>query len=627
MASLHTRNLYKKLIIWSKEKFKSFRTSLVISQQKRLNKFHESLYDSVKKCTEYNQWASSWLSIKYIYLVRTFIKWIIITKGLNPEKDEFVFRLCYFLSLPHIVDYFYYHQNNKFIKPFVKVMSQEQYITSLFILQCISMPSYRIDYEKIELLFEFKNLWPLIISKGIDYRFFSYDLTDLKKQFEFIQKTTTTFIHFLESNKYEGLVDFLKLYIASPPIGFSESTKTVYEAFRHLENETLSISGISIPVYKLLENKQKIRAKRLGFIFNSLTSGVENRLVRNMLEYLPESYHAVMIGINDKEYPSSLASTLTERKFELVKMDNADLREKINDIRSLDLDVVFYCSPLWGKFLGSIGLIATARVAPIQIVYIGDIVTSGLSSCDYFILPSMIDNPQIGKRFTEKILLVPLLYRPLVIQNIHNGESLTRHSPKNKLVFISTAHMWKLNGDTIDAWAQILKQVDGAVIRLAPCTTPFHKSYLPVLQDLIACKCRKWGVAVKRFEIIRDFGSERIKKHLAMADIFLDSFPYTGSISIIEALGESLPIVSLTGDSYPESLSKDLLMQYKVAEDTLVSSIDAYIQKAIILANNSILREKVSQKIIKNVAQINKCLDNRTSYIEFWKKIDELIPN
>lgn len=107
--------------------------------------------------------------------------------------------------------------------------------------------------------------------------------------------------------------------------------------------------------------------------------------------------------------------------------------------------------------------------------------------------------------------------------------------------------MWKLNGDLIDVWAQILSQVDGAVIRLAPLPTPFHKSYLPTLHDLIARKCEKWAISVNRFEIIHDCGAGLIRKQMAIADVYLDSFPYTGSISVVEALAECVPIVSLTG--------------------------------------------------------------------------------
>lgn len=536
--------------------------NLSLNFQHALKEFQDRFFHSVEFYTENNTWASSWFAIQYIRVIRAVAILIIRIKGVDPEKDGYLLRIVFVLSLPHIVDYFYYRSNRIATSPITWLLPQKRYAISLFVLQCLTRPSFEIDHKKIESLLKIREFWPLLISKGVEYRLFSNNSADLEKQLEFIYNNIQTFISCLANDNFKGFEQFLRWYVAAPPIGFSTSSKKVYEAYRSLEQATLLRFGENLPPYISKRKYEKQKKYRVGFALVSLMMGVEIKLVFETLDSMPKNYQCVIIGLNDEKYTSEFETALRERNIELASIDKTDVAGVLAGIRGLDLDILFFCSPFWGHFLSRIGLIAAARAAPLQIAYIGDVITTGLVSCDYFIIPSKIDNYPIRQRFTENLLPVSDTFIPAfqLYLNMPATQVLS-HEDKNCVLYFSNAHMWKLNGDLIDAWAQILSQVDRAVIRLAPLTTPYHKSYLPVLRDLIARKCEKWTISVNRFEIIHDSGSDLIQKQMTMADVFLDGYPYTGAISLLEALKQSVPVVSLTGDSYPESLSRAILAE------------------------------------------------------------------
>jgi hypothetical protein len=552
---------------------------------------------------------------------------IIRIKGFNSEKDGYLLRIVLVLSSPHIVDYFYYRSNCKASFPITWLLQQKRYAISLFVLQCLTRPSFKIDHKEIESLLNVRELWPLLISKGIECRYFSDNLADLQEQIEFTQNNIKAFTRCLVSDNFKGFEQSLRWYVGSPPYGFSTSSKLMYEAYRNLEQATLLRLGESLPPFHLLKSKRKKqRQYRVGFALAFLMSGVEIKLVLETLDCMPENYQCVIIGLNDEKYSCEFEAALAEKNIELASIEKADVADVLAGIRGLDLDILFFCAPFWGSFLNRISLIAAARAAPMQIVYLGDVITSGLPSCDYVVLPSKIDNYKIRQSCTENLLLVPdnldfqtqYLFETSAMKVLSNED-------KNCVLYFSNAHMWKLNGDLIDVWTQILSQVERAVIRLAPLTTSYHKSYLPVLSDLIARKCKKWAISVNRFEIIPDCGAGLIQKQMAIADVYLDSFPYTGSVSLTEALVQSVPIVSLTGDSIPESLSRAILAQFNLEQDTLVTSVDTYVAKAIAFGRDAVLRKETSIKIREKIIQMNDRSGNRQFLTGFWNEIDKLL--
>jgi predicted O-linked N-acetylglucosamine transferase (SPINDLY family) len=77
-------------------------------------------------------------------------------------------------------------------------------------------------------------------------------------------------------------------------------------------------------------------------------------------------------------------------------------------------------------------------------------------------------------------------------------------------------------------------------------------------------------------------------QHLAMysqVDIALDTFPYNGTTTTCEALWMGVPVITLAGQTHVSRVGVSLLSSVGL-EDLIAESTEAYIQKAIDLAND-----------------------------------------
>ena len=94
--------------------------------------------------------------------------------------------------------------------------------------------------------------------------------------------------------------------------------------------------------------------------------------------------------------------------------------------------------------------------------------------------------------------------------------------------------------------------------------------------------------------------SEHLARH-SMADLFVDTFPYTGHTTVSDALWTGLPLVTKIGNSFASRVSASLLNALNVGE--LITKTDEEYKKLIIdLSNNQHKLLKIKNKIINNIS-------------------------
>jgi predicted O-linked N-acetylglucosamine transferase (SPINDLY family) len=134
----------------------------------------------------------------------------------------------------------------------------------------------------------------------------------------------------------------------------------------------------------------------------------------------------------------------------------------------------------------------------------------------------------------------------------------------------------------------------------------------------------------------RDVGSDRLifakpmalDKHLArhkVADLFLDTFPYTAHTTCSDALWAGLPVLTCTGESFASRVSASLLNAIGLSE-LVTHTHKEYEGMAIELANNLIRLKEIKNELEKN--KLEKPLFNtklftkhiESAYTEIHKK-------
>jgi len=234
------------------------------------------------------------------------------------------------------------------------------------------------------------------------------------------------------------------------------------------------------------------------------------------------------------------------------------------------------------------------RVAPIQLAYLGYPGTSGNEGIDYIIADENIIPKNIKKFYTEKVLYLPDCYipSPSPISVKVNSKKKDYLLPKDKIIFCGFHNPLKINPELFHSWCKILSEVKNSVIWL--------KAF-----DDISKKNLKKEFSLNKIDlnrIIFDVGADTINEHinrLKLADIFLDSYPYSSHSTTYDYIKANLPMVIMKGKSFSSRVSASIYKSIKM-DELICENYKEYERIAIDLGS-----DKLQLKKIKNKLKIN----------------------
>ncbi|AWJ86737.1 hypothetical protein TSH58p_25095 (plasmid) [Azospirillum sp. TSH58] len=220
------------------------------------------------------------------------------------------------------------------------------------------------------------------------------------------------------------------------------------------------------------------------------------------------------------------------------------------------------------------------RLAPVQVAYLGYPGTLGGDSMDYVIGDRFVTPPEHQPHYRERLVILPDSYqvndrrRPL---DAPVPDRAACGLPPDGFVFCAFNAPFKITPSLFGLWMRVLARVPGSVLWLQ------H----PGLDgaDNLRREAARRGVDPDRLV----FAPHRPQAgHLAryrLADLFLDSFPYTGHTTVSDALWMGLPVVTRMGDTFASRVAAGLLNAVGLPE-TVTASFDAYEALAVRLAGD-----------------------------------------
>ena len=235
--------------------------------------------------------------------------------------------------------------------------------------------------------------------------------------------------------------------------------------------------------------------------------------------------------------------------------------------------------------------------APVLMTYLGYPNTTGLPAIGYRLVDGITDPEVEADAFaTEKLLRFSdcaWSYEPPA-----NPPEPSMPEASAPITFGSFNNFLKVTGETLILWARILEQVPGSRLLIKSPYLEDTEVRASVREKLAAA-----GIPDERVELLGFFDSPL--DHLAAysrVDVALDTFPYNGTTTTCEALWMGVPVVSLTGDSHASRVGLSLLTAVGHAH-WAVENPDAYIEKAVALAEDRPLREILRNSLRKDVSQ------------------------
>jgi hypothetical protein len=172
---------------------------------------------------------------------------------------------------------------------------------------------------------------------------------------------------------------------------------------------------------------------------------------------------------------------------------------------------------------------------------------------------------------------------------------------EDTFLFVSGANCFKILPEMQETWARILALTPGSRLLLHPFNPNWTNKYPEMrFRESLMRTMERHGVEFNRLIVSNEKLPTRadVVALLAIGDVYLDTFPYSGSISLTDPLETGVPTLVCEDKSLRSRQGAALLRDLGV-EDLITDSAETYISKAVELAKNPGLRLEIRQIISK----------------------------
>ncbi len=359
------------------------------------------------------------------------------------------------------------------------------------------------------------------------------------------------------------------------------------------------------------ENRDKIRLGILSTHFNPQT---ETYSTLPVFEHLDRNqFEIILYTCQESNHPlHQYCQSRADRGLKLPQK----LSEQVKTIRGDDLDILLIGTNVTAV-THSVTLLALHRLARIQVTSTSSCVTTGMRNIDYYLSGNLTESSQASHQYSEKLAVIDGTAHcfnyyaiPSEQPTVHPQRSDLKLD-QNTVVFMSGANFYKIIPELRETWAKILAKVPNSVLILYPFN-PNWTSHYPRIPFINSLKTafERYNVKLNRLMILDTQPSRTdIKQYLKLADVYLDSYPFSGVNSLVDPLELGLVPVTQEDDSFRSLMGASLLKSLAL-NDLITNSEEAYINLAVKLATDTKLRKEYSQKINLKMQQNPSFLDS-----------------
>lgn len=337
--------------------------------------------------------------------------------------------------------------------------------------------------------------------------------------------------------------------------------------------ETLSIPGLSAAEHKLAGH-QYAQSKYAQFLEHPplVKPDVNYSHDRLRVGYLSADFHnhaTVQLIIGVLEHHDRSRIEIYAYSYGPEKQDEGRARitracEHFRDLRALSPlnaaqsivdDEIDILVDLKGYTQGSRLEITALRPAPITISWLGYPGTLGHPKlADYIIGDPIVTPIERSTEFSETLALMPHCYQPNDSSR-KIGKPTTRAEndlPDNKFIFCSFNQTYKISPEVFNVWCRLLDAVPDSVLWLL--TPPTQSS-----KDNLLKEATLRGIDPSRLLFAQNKPFAEHLARLGLADLALDTFPYTSHTTASDALWAGLPLVTCIGDAFVSRVAASIL--------------------------------------------------------------------
>ena len=407
-----------------------------------------------------------------------------------------------------------------------------------------------------------------------------------------------------------------------------ENLKDIYIKRAEITKLYLQTNSCEVD-YDFPERSTSRRKIRLGILAAHFIPSAETFAALPVYEYLSREFEVVLYSLEQTNHPlEHYCSSSADHFVHLPK----NLSEQVNVIRADDLDILFVATNVTAV-TNQICLLATHRLARIQITSGGSVTTTGMRNMDYFLSGSLTDPAQSAQdQYQEKLIKLPGAAHCFSYGNDDTKSTVEIDRAildihEDTIIFTSGANFYKITPELIHTWAKIIAQVPNSVLMLFPFGPNWSSGYPTVsFEKHLGEVFAEYGVSADRIIALDPKpvpNREDIKEYFKVADVYLDSYPFAGTTSLLEPLLISLPVVARQGNSFRSAMGAAMIQSLDI-DDLVADSEESYIQLAVELGNNPELRQRKRCEIEAKMRDNPSFLDSRGYSVKIGNLFREL---
>ncbi|MBN3926053.1 MAG: methyltransferase domain-containing protein [Nostoc sp. NMS4] len=503
-----------------------------------------------------------------------------------------------------------------------------QYILAVTLYRCADQLPLQHDVSKIPtwfindyLKFLFQpQIYFQKVGEAENYYYYMQGLIDYLHTSIFSNQVSLLWHEVIKS--FVQIANFIPLYFNE------DNLKDIYAKRGEILDFFLRINGYQVN-YEFDDRPVTRKKIRMGILAAHFLPSAETFATLPVYEYISRYFEVILYSLNQTGHPLEQYCQSCANSFKLLPQD---LAEQANTIRTDDLDILFIATNVTAV-TNQICLLSMHRLARIQVTSGGSVVTTGMQHIDYYISGTHTDPSATSEQqYREK--LVKLEGTAHCFSYGNEEENVTVKVDRESLgiseetvIFISGANLFKTIPELITTWAKIIYGVPNSVLVLLPFGPNWSNNYpkKAFVNHLIKV-FSKHGLSAEQLIVLDPQpvpNREEVKEYFKIADVYLDSYPFAGTTSLVEPLQVNLPVIARQGTTFRSAMGAAMVQALDVP-DLVSNSEESYIQLAIALGNNPELRHQKSAEIKEKMQGNPSFLDSRAYSAKIGSLFQEL---
>ena len=297
---------------------------------------------------------------------------------------------------------------------------------------------------------------------------------------------------------------------------------------------------------------------RIGYVCGEFRTHATLYLMAGLFEAHDRSGFEIFAFDNGGSDGSALRARFEKAVDRIIDITRLSDRDAAARIAAEEIDILVDLDGHTGHH--RLGVFAF-KPAPLQVSYLCYPSTLGAPYMDYILADRVVIPETQESHYSEKIACLPDSFQINDSKRVI-GQTPSRAEaglPRHGFVFCNFNHADKRTPQTFSSWMRLLDAVPGSVMWLRRPNA--------LTEENLKREAEKHGIAPERLVFAPHLPTfEEHLGRLALADLFLDGFPYGAQTIASDALWAGVPLITLLGNVFAGRVAASLLMALGLPE-------------------------------------------------------------